>query len=295
MPPYTLFIGCNIPARVPAYQAAARSVLTHLGVPLLDLESFGCCGYPVRNAQQEAWLLAAAANLALAETERVDLLVLCKCCFGSFKAAQYVLDQQPELHQRINQHLRPQGLSYQGRVTVKHLLTVLHQDIGVETIAARLKRPLKDVKVATHYGCHALRPSRITGFADPVAPTIFEELVQSTGAQTTAWSERLECCGAPLLGTHDALAQALKQRKIDSARSSGADLLCTACPWCQIQFEEMPPAFQGDHIRSPDRHLPGILYPQLLGHALGLPDDALMISPEILTHTLKPLDQEHRS
>ncbi len=273
---HALFIGCNIPVRVPAYSAASRKVLARLGVTLMDCDAFGCCGYPLRNTHQDTWLTAAATNLALAEKEQLDLLTLCKCCFGSFKAAQHVLEQQPERKHTINQHLRKQGLVYQGRVGVKHLLTLLHQDIGLDLLTSRLRTPLKGLNVAAHYGCHALRPSRITNFDNAVAPVVFETLVQAIGATAVRWPKRLECCGAPLLGVNDDMAHKLKTRKTADARASGADLLCTACPWCQIQFETL----HADQPLAADAALPSILYPQLLGLAMGMEGGELMLSTQ---------------
>jgi heterodisulfide reductase subunit B len=37
----------------------------------------------------------------------------------------------------------------------------------------------------------------VTQFDDPVAPTLFDELVKATGAKSVEWSEKLNCCGAP--------------------------------------------------------------------------------------------------
>ncbi|MGD9187656.1 MAG: heterodisulfide reductase-related iron-sulfur binding cluster, partial [Desulfobacteraceae bacterium] len=58
--------------------------------------------------------------------------------------------------------------------------------------------PLTNLRVAAHYGCHALRPANITGFDNPLTPTIFERLIEATGASIADWPLRLDCCGHPL-------------------------------------------------------------------------------------------------
>ena len=83
---YALFLGCKIPSRLPAYEASTRAVLGHLGVTLVDLE-FDCCGYPARNYSHDAFVFAAAHNLALAERAGLDLLTPCKCCFDIVRFA----------------------------------------------------------------------------------------------------------------------------------------------------------------------------------------------------------------
>jgi len=91
-------------------------------------------------------------------------------------------------------------------------------------------------KIAAHYGCHALRPSQVVRFDDPVTPSIFDELVEATGAESIAWPMKLECCGAPLWGFMMSYQRRLTLKKLKNGRESGADYLCTACTYCQIQF-----------------------------------------------------------
>jgi len=270
---YAFFLGCNIPARLEQYETASRAVLSRLGVGLIDYREFTCCGYPLRNIDRKAYLLSAAGNLALAERDGVSIMALCKCCFGTLKEAQYILGRQETLRREINDLLKPRGLSYQGQVEVKHLLSVLYHDVGVDNLKKKISRKMKDLKIATHYGCHALRPSKVTQFDDPVAPTLFDELVKATGAESVEWSEKLNCCGAPLMGVNDRISMDLTQKKLDSGRQSGADFLCTACPYCQLQFDQVQHMMTDNG--GADEALPSILYAQLLGLCMGVDEKSL--------------------
>ena len=270
---YAFFLGCNIPARLEQYETASRAVLSRLGVGLIDYREFTCCGYPLRNIDRKAYLLSAAGNLALAERDGVNIMALCKCCFGTLKEAQHILGQEEALRAEINDLLAQRNLSYQGKVEVKHFLSVLYHDVGVDTLKKKISRQMKDLNIATHYGCHALRPSKVTQFDDPVAPTLFDELVTATGAKSVEWSEKLNCCGAPLLGSNDSVSMALTQKKLDSGREAGAVFLCTACPYCQLQFDQV------QHMMAREGKngdaLPSILYAQLLGLCMGVDEKAL--------------------
>lgn len=270
---FAFFLGCNIPARLPQYESSSRAVLGRLGVELVDIREFNCCGYPLRNADFKAAVLAAARNLALAEREDLPLLILCKCGFGMLKHADHILKEEPTLLNEINTTLSKEGLAYEGGIEIKHLLSVLHHDVGVEAIRQKVTRPFQGLRVATHYGCHALRPSEIVRFDDPVNPTLFDDLVEATGAESIAWQARLDCCGAPLLGSNDELSMDLAERKLASARQSGADYLCDACAYCHIQFDTVQGMIRdrrgGNHL------LPPILYPQLLGLSLGIDSETL--------------------
>ena len=270
---YAFFLGCNIPARLEQYETASRAVMSRLGVGLIDYRDFTCCGYPLRNVDRKAYLLSAAGNLALAERDGVNIMALCKCCFGTLKEAQHTLGGNETLRREINDMLKPRDLSYRGRVEVKHLLSVLYHDVGLDNLKKKISRKMKDLKIATHYGCHALRPSKVTQFDDPVSPTLFDELVKATGAKSVEWSEKLNCCGAPLMGVNDRVSMDLTQKKLDSGRESGADFLCTACPYCQLQFDQVQSMMAGNGTAG--NALPSILYAQLLGLCMGVDEKSL--------------------
>ncbi|MEW6374848.1 MAG: heterodisulfide reductase-related iron-sulfur binding cluster, partial [Thermodesulfobacteriota bacterium] len=126
----------------------------------------------------------------------------------------------------------------------------------------------KGLKIATHYGCHVLRPSQVVGFDNPVAPSLFDQLVEVTGAQSIDWSMKLECCGAPLWGVNDELSMDLTVKKLLDGKRSGADYLCVACPYCHLQFDKVQKMILSQ--RNVNHPLPSILYTQLLGLSLGI-------------------------
>jgi heterodisulfide reductase subunit B len=147
--------------------------------------------------------------------------------------------------------------------------------MGIEALREKIKRPYREVKIATHYGCHALRPSDVVQFDDPSDPRLFDDLVEITGARSINWSNRLECCGAPLLGVNDDLSMDLMEKKLSNGKESGADYLCVACPYCQLQFDRVQSMMISQRGRNGS--LPSILYTQLLGLSMGIDADALQI------------------
>ncbi len=273
---YAFFQGCNIPARVKQYADATQAVFNKLDIELIEIADFNCCGYPVRNVDQQAFVLSAAKNFALAETAGLDIMAMCKCCYGSLKKAEDVLNRDQHLKKEVNAVLAKEKLHYEGHVRVNHLLTVLHRDVGLEALKPLILKTYNGLQIAVSYGCHALRPSRITGFDDPVAPTLFDELVEITGAYSVDWSRKLDCCGAPLTGVNDRLAMDMALNKITSAREAGAQYLCTACPYTHLQFDwvqnEMAANSKGWEP------LAAILYPQLLGLCMGIDEETLGLS-----------------
>jgi len=270
---FALFLGCNIPARLNQYESSARAVLKKVDVDLVDIKEFNCCGYPVRNLDHMAFVLASARNLALAAKKNLNVISLCKCCYGSLKKADHLMKEDTSLREEINKILSKEGLQYNGDIEVKHFLSVLFHEVGIETIKKKIEKTFTNLNIATHYGCHVLRPSKIVEFDDPVAPSIFDKLVQVTGAKSIDWSMKLDCCGAPLWGVNDDLSMNLTEKKLENGKKAGADFLCTACPYCQMQFDTVQNKILSVH--GTNHQLPSLLYPQLLGLSMGIEKDLL--------------------
>lgn len=279
---YSLFLGCNIPARVDQYEASARAVLRQVDVQLSDIREFNCCGYPLRNVDQKAFLLSSAVNLALAEKAGLDMMTLCKCCFGSLKEAAHILKQEGELQEEIKQLLDKKNLSYSGNIQIKHFLSVLYHDVGLDLLKSKIAKQYRALKIATHYGCHALRPSKITQFDDPVAPAIFDKLVEITGAVSVDYTDKLACCGAPIMGFNDDLSMNITKKKLDGGRESGAHYLCSACPYCHLQFDTVQKMMVSQNGDDP---FASVLYPQLLGLCMGIDEKMLGIQMNQLAIT----------
>ncbi len=262
---YALFLGCKIPSALPAYERSTRAVLGHLGVTLVDLE-FNCCGYPARSFSRDAFVVAAARNLALAEHAGLDILTPCTCCFGTLRHAIRFLREDDGLRARVAQALAAEGLSWSGQAEVEHLLPVLAREVGLPALSAAVRTPRTGLRVAAQYGCHALRPSGVTGF--DMAPTIFETLIRAAGATPVDWPRRLECCGDPLHDANAPLSEHMTHAKIADALESGAEVLCTACPHCHLRIDAAQAATGEPSLRT-------LLYTQLLGAAMGLPAQSL--------------------
>lgn len=286
-PAYAFFWGCQIPARLPHLEKSARLVLDRVGVPSVDLAGFTCC--PERNLignlSEQAWLLTAARNLALAERAGMNLLTMCNGCYATLKTALGMVRSEPRLKAEVNAGLARVGLSLDGRTEVKHLVEVLYHEVGPERLAKMATRSLRGLTVAVHPGCHLLRPSHALQFDDPLHPNKYDVLVEALGAQSLKYDTKMQCCGGALghVGEVDE-AIALVQRKLLNARDRGADAVTTCCPECFLQFDQKQALLQrrGDRI-----HLPVLSYPELLGLAMGLSAEELGLEAHKVS--VKPL------
>lgn len=264
---------CTTPAFLEQYETSTDALLEILGIGLVDIKEFNCCGYPIRNINFDAHLLSSARNLALARKRGLNIMTICNCCFGTLRHVNHILKEDPIKRDEININLEKEGLKYDGDVKVRHIIGILFRNIGLEVIKKKITGRFEGLKIAIHYGCHVLRPRHISHFSDPGTAYIFDQLIDITGAEIISWSEQLECCGAPMWGIDDELSMDLMEKKINNARESGADYLCVACPYCQVQFDKVQKILI--ERRGRKYYLPSILYTQFLGLCLGIDEKSL--------------------
>lgn len=266
---FAVFRCCPTNSFLKQYETSTDAVLRMLEIPFVDIEAFGCCGYPLKNINFKAYIFSSARNLALAEDKKTTILTSCSCCFGNLKHAQKLMQENSSLKDEINAALKKEGLEYKGDAKVMHLFEVLFDVVGLDAINEKLVQTFgRELRIATHYGCHLLRPSQTVKFDSPVTPSLFDQLVEITGASSIEWSSKLDCCGSPVLGVFEELSMDLTEKKVLSAINSGADFLCVACPYCQMQFDRVQKELQAK--RKMPQVIPSILFTQLVGVCLGI-------------------------
>lgn len=265
---YLIFLGCAIPYRVSAYEISARKVLPKLGVELVEMPEFNCCGLPMDPVDHEMMVIMAARNIALAEQQSLNILTLCPGCAGTLKKVNKMLREDKNLRKEINSCLNEAGLEFSGTREVKHLLQVLVEDIGLENIKNTVVKPLTMLRVAEHNGCHVLRPKEFSGFDDPEDPKMLKSLIEVTGATCLDYMDESECCGAPSVGINDKIPLQLTRDKLNHIKVAGAQALITICPFCHMMYDTNQ--MRIEKMFSENYGIPVLHYPQLLGLAIGL-------------------------
>jgi heterodisulfide reductase subunit B len=273
---YLMFLGCSIPYRVSAYEMSARKVLSRLGVELVEMPEFNCCGLPLDPVSHEMMLILAARNLALAEKEGLDIITLCPGCAGTLKKVNKTLKEDKALRDEINNHLKEAGLEFKGTVNAKHIMQVLMEDIGLDKLKDSVVKPLTMLKVAEHNGCHILRPKSFIGFDDPEDPKVLKTLVQVTGAECLDYMDETECCGAPSVGVNDKIALQLARDKLNHMKTVNAEAMITICPFCHIMYDTNELRIEKTFNEA--YGIPVLHYPQLLGLAMGMAPEELAFS-----------------
>jgi len=267
MSKYALFLGCTTPTQVPQYEISARWVCRYFDIELIDIKDFVCCGINQINLDIETGLLLAAMNLALAEIKGLDILTLCTACTGALAEAIEKLEDEAT-RDKVNEKLKIVGLKYTGKVKVKHISRVFYENIGIERIKKEVKRDLSDIQVAPHYGCHYLKPKLAFGdFEEPDNPKTLHQLISATGAHSINYETLGLCCGGKTFPVTKDLAYLLVQKKLDDLIDKEVDAMVLQCQTCYLMYSDQQKEINEKYGKQ--YNLPVILYPQLLGLALG--------------------------
>ena len=270
---YVPFFGCMISTKYPQFEASVRLTMERLGVELVDVEGFTCCPDPIfyKSYDKLNWLTIAARNLCLAEAQGLDLVTCCSGCTATFAETVHYLGHDEDLKHQVNKRLKKIGLEYKGTSKVRHIVTVLRDDIGLDAVAASVVSPLQGLRVGIHYGCHLLKPSNIMQVDDPDRPQILEDLIKATGAEPVEHQERVLCCGKACLD--DMIPPRMLLDILLSVEKLEVHCLGLICPTCFDEYD----LGQIKLARLFDKKfdIPITYYFQLLGLAQGFAPDEL--------------------
>jgi heterodisulfide reductase subunit B len=253
---------------------ALRAIAPHLGIELVEIEGYSCCGVPLKGFNVVGWLYLAARNMALAEVLEMDMLSLCNGCYNSFVEAKHYLDTKDGVRAKVNESLALEGLEYKGTHKTVHILEALRVHIEQKSFKEKIKHPLAGLKVASHYGCHSMRPSNLIDFVDSENPQIMDDMIHALGATYSYYPEKLDCCGSTITASDYEASFKLTGAKIEALQKRGYDALVTVCPFCQKMYDGKQEAVK--RITGDKKPLLPVFYlPQLIGVALGLDEEDL--------------------
>jgi len=287
---FLLFLGCTIPYRVSSYEVSARKVLSKLGVELVEMPDFNCCGLPVDPANHELMLVLAARNLCLAEQQKMNIVTLCTGCATTLRKTNKTLKENKKLREAINGYLKEIGMEFKGTIEAKHLVQTLKEDVGFEKIKETVQKPLNGLRVAEHCGCHLLRPAKISGFDNAENPHVLKELIELTGAKCLDYADESECCGYTVVAIDEKVSLSLAREKLRHVKEAGAQAVITVCPSCHLMFDMQQSRIErafGETFNLPVLHCT-----QLLGLAMGFSPEELAfkelrVDPSGITEVLK--------
>ena len=264
---YAYYPGCSLDATALPYGESVRAVAAALGMELVEIDDWNCCGATVYMSVKETVSLAVSArNLALAEKMGMEVLAPCSSCFTVLSKTNRVITSIPEMHKDVNEALAEGGLSYAGRTKVRHPLDVLMNDVGMDAILRKQKRSLNGLKIAPYYGCQIVRPDKT--FDDHENPVLMDRLFSRCGGEMVYFPMKVRCCGGMLMTTFEDTALKLNKELLACAKENGAEAIVTTCPLCHFNLEAYQEKINKKYGTS--FSVPILYFTQLLGVVLGI-------------------------
>jgi heterodisulfide reductase subunit B len=267
--------GCSLHSTSKEFNVSTQAVCEALDLILIEPRGWVCCGSSAAHrADPEAALRLPLENLSIIEQSGFEEVTMpCAACFNRHKAAQFEIRHDQQRKAAMDQEL---GYTYQDSVRVSSTVETIFRRIGVEQVTARVKRPLKGLRVVCYYGCLLTRPPQVTESANPENPTEMDHLMEALGAEVIDWSYKTSCCGAAHSLTRPDIVLNLSSHLIGHAREAGADLIAVACPLCHTNLDARQ--FQMK-LAEP---MPVLFFTQLMVLALGLPEGSAALKKNLV-------------
>ncbi|MRR14749.1 heterodisulfide reductase subunit B, partial [archaeon] len=241
------------------YDQSVKAVCAALGIELKEVEDWSCCGATAAHSTNYKLSVALPArDLISAEKDAMDVMVPCAACFNRFKSAQHSLKEDEELRKEIEKVV---GRQYKGSVAIRNPIDIFANDIGLDTMKSKVKRPLKGLKPVAYYGCLLLRPPEVCQFDDYENPVLLDKMMASLGAEPKQWSYKTDCCGGSLSISRTDIVVKMADKFMAMAREAGANCIVVACPLCMANL---------DMRASKNGRIPVFYFTELIGIALGL-------------------------
>jgi len=268
MKKFVFYPGCVMPTEQYAYELSIREIMPKLDIELIDVKGFSCCGEPMKSVNQLMTIYLSARNIAIASKKGKDIFIPCPMCHLSLSECKKIMKNDFDIKNKIDEMLSQENLTYDPSVNIYNTIDLIHDFIGIEKIKKLVKKPLKNKKIATHYGCHLIRPSEVGRPDDSENPQKMENILKAIGADPVDYPEKLDCCGAMIHNNLPESALTKTGQKLASVQNQGFDIFVDTCPWCHRMFDSKQKK-AGDIVAS-KLNIPVVYLTQILGLSFGI-------------------------
>ena len=271
MTKYLFYPGCAMDASASAYNDSLMAIKDSLDIELEEIQDWNCCGATeyLSISRTPAYSLI-GRNLALASKQAngtKTVVASCSACFLNLTKADHHM-AEGKLGANVNDALSAGGLHYDpGTLTIRHLLDIIINDIGLDVIKEKAIKPLKGLRVAPYLGCMVPRPDYNNQYSSHEYPTELDDVLKALGAEVIDFPLKTHCCGGHMTQISPNMAFELIRRLLSAAEQYKADVMVTVCPMCQMNLD----AYQNEtnrHFKT-DYKMPILFFTQLMGLAFG--------------------------
>ncbi|TML06588.1 MAG: disulfide reductase [Actinobacteria bacterium] len=278
--------GCVSRGFTPELHGSMAKVAPLLDIELVALDRACCTGAGViaEHNQELADTLNARTFALAQQVKGADLMMnICSTCQGAQTECQERLDANADYREHVNGTLAEQGLQYEKGLTNKNFLWVLVEELGLDELRSRVKRPLTDLRVGPFYGCYIVRPVDRLGIDDELPrDTYLGQVIEALGGTVIEYAGSHKCCGFPIITMNKEVSLKQAGRHLGDAKDADADCLVTPCPLCHLNLDLQQPL--AERLVGRELDMPVLHLPQLVGLALGLEPKELGLQ----RHVVKP-------
>jgi succinate dehydrogenase / fumarate reductase cytochrome b subunit len=278
--------GCVSRGFTPELHGSMAKVAPLLDIELIPLDRAACCGAGViAEHNQELADTLNARTFALAQQTDGELMMnICSTCQGAQSECQERLDSNSDYRTHINTTLADEGLQYRKGIANKNFLWVLVEEIGLDELREKVKRPLTDLRVGPFYGCYIVRPvERLHIDDEHPRDRYLQMVIEALGGTVVDYAGAYKCCGFPIVTMNKHASLMMAGRHLGDAIDAHADCLVVPCPLCHLNLDLQQPA--AAKVAGRKLGLPVLHLPQLVGLALGLSPNELAMSKHIVRPT----------
>jgi len=234
----SFYPGCSLEGMAVDYARSIDAVFQALGIDLVEIDDWSCCGATAAHSLSEAMsVILPARNLFAAEQMGLDIVSSCANCFNRLRFSQ----------QMIQKNVLDIPWPVTGDLRVHDMTRFLAEPDMIKQIKKRVLKPLKGLKLVCYYGCQMVRPPRITGYTDYENPQTLDRIAAAVGAQVIDWSYKATCCGASIGIARREIGDSLTKKLLEKARQAGAEAVVVSCPLCQSNLDMI----QKDRLERP--------------------------------------------
>jgi heterodisulfide reductase subunit B len=254
---FSYFPGCSLATTAAESNRSLMQAARLLGINLIELEDWNCCGSSSAQTMCKNLSLGMAArNLSLAPAGR-PLVAMCPRCLHYLRSAQQCLQADPKKREELEEKW---GRPIPTDLEIIHFMEVLVR-YGLDRLRANARRSLKGLRFVPYYGCTLFRPPRLA--KEKYFQGEMENILTALGAEAVPDALTYRCCGSFLSATDPEIVTPLVQEIIGSAAAAKADCLVTACAMCQLNLE----------MRNTNKaRIPILHFSEILALALGAED-----------------------
>ncbi len=250
--------GCSLEASARDYQESIEGVCKRLGIELVELEDWNCCGATAAHSlNHRASVELPGRNLVIAERGETDLVAPCPLCFNRLKAAEKALLNGENGHYRY---------TIEGRVKIWDLADFMAQEKVLDLIESKVTNRLEGIKAVCYYGCMSSRPPKVTDAENCENPMSMDKILTRLGAEPIDWAYKTDCCGASHVIDRPDIVFKMVGKLYERALDVGANCIVVSCQMCQANLD----VYQDKIGEELDRmfELPIIYFTELIGLAM---------------------------